>query len=222
MRGCFGRVRHRVPTFSLVRSAFRADLRVPLPERAYVRSLSEDGRPARSVCEICGAGAGREAPVPGRGAFQGEGLLLDRLRARLARGAGQGRGRRRRRQGVRRRTVGGGGEEGVDAASRGAKKRAPTADEHALERLTAPTTRRPDRAPGCVRESLRRWQRRRAAHEHRDRRRVVLRADDHRLAADRLRVAAEPAVERLARCPRGSTSSRAEAAARRRDRSRAA
>ena len=40
--------------------------------------------------------AGREAPLPGRGALQGLGLLLDRLRPQRTQGRGEGRRRRRR------------------------------------------------------------------------------------------------------------------------------
>ncbi len=58
----------------------RADLRVPLPERAHVRGLPEDVRPARRGLRDLRRGSRREDPLPRRRALQGIGVLLDRLR----------------------------------------------------------------------------------------------------------------------------------------------
>ena len=62
----------------------RADLRVPLPERAPVRALPAHGRSAsEGVRGLRRGPAGARVP-PGSGLLQGIGLLLDRLRPRRA------------------------------------------------------------------------------------------------------------------------------------------
>src|SRR3954447_7107685 len=65
------------------------------------------------------------------------------------------------------------------------------------ERCSQPTVSHG--APWRVRKALGRWERRRAAGEHRHRADVVLRAEDDRLAVRAARLPAEPAVERVAR-----------------------
>jgi hypothetical protein len=66
-----------------------ADLRISLPERAHVRALSTHVRSGcRNMCDVrcrtC-----REDPLPGRGALQRVGLLLDRLRIAQDQAKGQ-------------------------------------------------------------------------------------------------------------------------------------
>ena len=74
---------------ALIFPAHRADLRIPLPERARVRDVPADVRSARrNVCDVR-CRSGREAPLPGRRALQGVGLLLDRLRLAQVESQGQ-------------------------------------------------------------------------------------------------------------------------------------
>ena len=164
----------------------------------------------------CAGGAGREGAVPGGGALQGLRLLLDRLRLVGEEGA---EGRRLARGGdtkLRLEDGHGHGREEAPPRTDPAQeirplshiKFAPLARHAAACRSPADArqARRrsyeasvPDRAAGAERARAgRRWLRRRAAGEHRERGDVVLAAEDHRLAADRGRVAAEPAVERAA------------------------
>src|SRR2546426_8775660 len=69
-----------------------ADLRIPLSERASVRALPADGRPAGDGLRDLRRGPGRESAPSGARLLPRLGLLLDRVRARRA---AEGRGPRR-------------------------------------------------------------------------------------------------------------------------------
>ena len=58
-----------------------ADLRVPLPEGTPLRALPTDGRPAAQGLRGVRREAAREGAAPRSDLLQGQGLLLDRLRA---------------------------------------------------------------------------------------------------------------------------------------------
>src|SRR5687768_16310449 len=148
-----------------------ADLRIPLPERACVRSLPADGRPTAREVRGLRRGAGRACSLPRRGPLQGLGVLLDRLRP-LAQAW--------RRQGVERRRLGRRREVGdeVRVEVREEERRGLTAD--AARTVGARARRR------------RLW--RRSAEEHQDHVSVLLAADQERLAADRGRRPPEPAA----------------------------
>src|SRR5918994_7711375 len=74
-----------------------ADLRIPLPARARVRSLPADGRPTAREMRSLRRGACRARSLSRRGPLQGLWFLLDRLRPLSE---------ARRRQGVERRRLG--------------------------------------------------------------------------------------------------------------------
>src|SRR5581483_8837721 len=100
-----GREWLRTALLALIR---RADLRIPLSEWSSVRGIPSHYGPGPGGLRGLRRRAGRQGAASGAGPFQGIGLLLDRLRARVAKA-------RRRRRGRR-------GEEGRQEAGEGSRE----------------------------------------------------------------------------------------------------